>query len=240
MDDDFDLTADDTYPRADFAHANGSGSADPDEDDMDDSDDPARPLSTIPPAIISKFAISSSRRRPNILVTGTPGTGKSTTAELLALATNAQHIDVGRWVKERSLHDGWDEKWAAYVVDEDRVVDELEDKLAQGGVVVDYHGCDFFPERWFDLVVVLRTDNGTLYRRLEERNYPAHKLTENTTAEIMQVCLEEARGAYARSALCELRSDSSEDLDRNVEALAAWCEEWCEAAKEAQGGEDEE
>jgi len=34
---------------------------------------------------------------------------------------------------------------------------------------VDYHGCDFFPERWFDIVFVLRPNNTILYERLEQR-----------------------------------------------------------------------
>ena len=41
--------------------------------------------------------------------------------------------------------------------------------MAAGGNVVDYHGCDFFPERWFDLVIVLQTDNTVLWNRLEKR-----------------------------------------------------------------------
>ena len=50
-----------------------------------------------------------------------------------------------------------------------QVVDELEDQMCEGGNVVDYHGCEFFPERWFDIVFVLRTNNTTLYERLEQR-----------------------------------------------------------------------
>lgn len=41
--------------------------------------------------------------------------------------------------------------------------------MGDGGVIVDYHGCDFFPERWFQIVFVLRTDNTNLYSRLEGR-----------------------------------------------------------------------
>lgn len=48
-------------------------------------------------------------------------------------------------------------------------MDELEDKMGDGGVIIDYHGCDFFPERWFHIVFVLRTDNTSLYNRLESR-----------------------------------------------------------------------
>lgn len=41
--------------------------------------------------------------------------------------------------------------------------------MSEGGVIVDYHGCDFFPERWFHIVFVLRTENSFLYDRLESR-----------------------------------------------------------------------
>lgn len=41
--------------------------------------------------------------------------------------------------------------------------------MGDGGIIIDYHGCDFFPERWFDIVFVLRTDNTNLYNRLESR-----------------------------------------------------------------------
>lgn len=59
--------------------------------------------------------------------------------------------------------------------------------MATGGNVVEFHSVDFFPERWFDLVLVLRADNTVLYDRLKLRQYPDKKIEENVTAEIMQV-----------------------------------------------------
>lgn len=50
-----------------------------------------------------------------------------------------------------------------------QVIDELEEVMGEKGNIVEYHGCDFFPERWFDAVVVLRTDNTILYDRLQKR-----------------------------------------------------------------------
>lgn len=50
-----------------------------------------------------------------------------------------------------------------------QVCDELEDTMLDGGNIVDYHGCDVFPERWFDRVVVLQTDNSILHDRLTSR-----------------------------------------------------------------------
>ena len=59
-----------------------------------------------PPAFAFIFNLllimdGKSRRKPNILVTGTPGTGKTSTCEMLAEATGLKHINVGTWVKEK-------------------------------------------------------------------------------------------------------------------------------------------
>ncbi|MED6223562.1 Adenylate kinase isoenzyme 6 [Stylosanthes scabra] len=97
---------------------------------------------------------------------GTPGTGKTTTCTALTEATQLRHINVGDLVKEKNLHDGWDDDLDCYVINEDLVCDELEDQMEEGGNIVDYYGCDLFPERWFDCVVVLQTDNTVLYDRL--------------------------------------------------------------------------
>ncbi|KAE8666927.1 Adenylate kinase isoenzyme 6 [Hibiscus syriacus] len=133
------------------------------------------------------------RKSPNLLVTGTPGTGKTTTSTALAEATNLRHINIGDLVKEKNLHDGWDDDLQCHIINEDLVCDELEDVMEEGGNIVDYHGCNFFPERWFDLVVVLQTDNTVLYDRLSKRGYEGAKLSNNIECEIFQVLLEEAK-----------------------------------------------
>lgn len=65
--------------------------------------------------------MTGSRAGPNILITGTPGTGKTTTAELVAGATGLRHLNVGALVKEQELHSGWDEEFDCHVIDEDKV-----------------------------------------------------------------------------------------------------------------------
>jgi hypothetical protein len=60
-------------------------------------------------------------RKPNVLVTGTPGTGKTTTAQQAASGAGLRYINVGDWVKEKELHDGWDDEFDCYTVDEDKV-----------------------------------------------------------------------------------------------------------------------
>ena len=63
----------------------------------------------------------AARQRPNILVTGTPGTGKTTTCELLAAATGLRHINIGDVVKKEELHHGWDDEYNCFIIDEDKV-----------------------------------------------------------------------------------------------------------------------
>ncbi|KAI5433515.1 Adenylate kinase isoenzyme 6, partial [Lathyrus oleraceus] len=176
--------------------------------------------------LIGKCVVVMVGKRPNILVTGTPGTGKTTTATALAEATQLRHINIGELVKEKNLHDGWDDELDSYILNEDLVCDELEDVMENGGNIVDYHGCDFFPERWFDYVVVLQTDNTILYDRLTRRGYKESKLTNNVESEIFQVLLEEAKESYAEDKVIALKSNTIEDIDSNVATLTDWVRNW--------------
>ena len=56
-------------------------------------------------------------------------------------------------------------------------------------------------------------------------------------SEIMEVLLEEARGAYDEEIVVELRSDEAEDVEGNVERIENWIENWRrdQNAKEGQG-----
>ncbi|XP_022865772.1 adenylate kinase isoenzyme 6 homolog [Olea europaea var. sylvestris] len=166
------------------------------------------------------------REKPNILIAGTPGTGKTTTATALAESIQLRHINIGDLVKEKNLHDGWDDQFDCYLINEDLVCDELEDLMEEGGNIVDYHGGDFFPERWFDRVVVLQTENSMLYDRLTKRGYLGQKLTNNIECEIFQVLLEEAKGNYPEEIVVALKSDCIEDMNRNVATLTDWVRSW--------------
>ncbi|KAF8641120.1 hypothetical protein AX17_000762 [Amanita inopinata Kibby_2008] len=165
---------------------------------------------------------------PVIVITGTPGTGKSTHAQLLATESPIplKHINVGDWVRERGLYEAYDEEWQSYTVDEDKLLDELEPLVADGGIIIDWHTCEVFPERWPDLVVVLTCNHTTLWDRLEKRGYPLKKIQENNEAEIMEVVLDEARTSYPTEIVVDLKSESMEDLESNVNRIAEWISAW--------------
>ena len=169
----------------------------------------------------------ATRRLPNVLITGTPGCGKTTFCQALVAQESAlRAVDVGALVRDKQLHTGWDDEYQTYVLDEERLLDELEDEMEVGGRVVEYHSAELFPERWFDLVLVLRVDNSVLYSRLETRGYSERKLQDNVEAEIMQVILDEAREAYREEIVIELPSNTIEDIEANLARTGAWLAAW--------------
>jgi adenylate kinase len=162
-----------------------------------------------------------SPQRPNILITGTPGTGKTSLTELLVELSEGQltSINIGAIVKDKELHSGRDEKFDAFLIDEDAVVDAMEEKMVAGGVIVDHHGCDFFPERWFHVVVVLQTGTEALFDRLSARGYSKEKVEENMEAEIMRVVENEAKESYKEGMVAVLESNNTQDLQNNAELI---------------------
>ncbi|KAG8874735.1 factor activating pos9, partial [Tulasnella sp. 331] len=164
------------------------------------------------------------RQIPNVVITGTPGTGKSSHAQHLVETCSLplRHVNIGELVKEKRLYESYDSEWESYVVDDDKaspayrkVLDEIEPMTEEGGLILDWHTCDTFPERWVDLVVVLRCDHTVLWDRLEKRGYPLKKIQENNESEIMQTVLEDAKESYNEEIVVELKSEGIEDLESN-------------------------
>jgi adenylate kinase len=61
------------------------------------------------------------RKDPNIVVTGTPGVGKTTHCEMLAERTGLRHVSINQIVKDEKCHSGRDEEYKSWIVDEDKV-----------------------------------------------------------------------------------------------------------------------
>lgn len=168
------------------------------------------------------------RFQPNIIITGTPGCGKTSHAESLVseLGDKFTHYNISEVAKDRKCFESYDKEFDSHVVDEDKLLDSLEEDLREGGAVVDWHCCDIFPERLIDLVVVLKTDTSTLFERLQKRGYKDNKIQENLDCEIMEVILQDAAGAYIPEIVIPLGSNTVEDMEENVERISAWVQTW--------------
>ncbi|KAK6202378.1 AAA domain-containing protein [Scheffersomyces amazonensis] len=177
----------------------------------------------------------SRRYIPNIIITGTPGCGKTSHSESLVSQLNDeikvkgydfQHFSISDIAKERGCIDSYDEVLDTSVVDEDKLLDSLEPDLEKGGILVDWHCCEIFPERLIDLVVVLRTDNSLLYDRLKKRGYKDNKIQENLDCEIMEIIADEARRSYVPEIVIQLTSNSVEEMEDNVARIFEWTAAW--------------
>jgi adenylate kinase len=178
---------------------------------------------------------NNSRRRPNVLITGTPGVGKTALASLIVerLEPTFRHVNVGELIQQHKCYDGRDEALDTNILDEDKLLDIMEPLLQEAedenvGVVADFHVSEMFPERWFDLVLVLRASTEVLYDRLgsQGRGYSGRKLEENMHCEIMQVILDEAREAYDADIVHEVPSNTVEDMESNMKRIADWSKQW--------------
>lgn len=98
--------------------------------------------------------------------------------------------------------------------------------MEKGGQIVEYHGSEMFPERWFDIVFVLRTDNTVLYDRLTARGYEGKKLENNIQCEIFQTILDEARECYDEKIVHDLQSNTMEQMQSNVDRMCKWIQQW--------------
>ena len=150
-------------------------------------------------------------KRPNILITGTPGVGKTSLARAAAEATGLTFMNVGDLVKENKFITGKDEEYDSFVPDEDALLDYMEDLMVEGGNIVDYHSSELFPERWFNLVIVLRCTTENLFDRLTSRGYSDKKREENLNCEIMGIPLEEATESYHSNIIQTHQSNTVED-----------------------------
>ncbi|MFH0736970.1 MAG: AAA family ATPase [Candidatus Micrarchaeota archaeon] len=130
---------------------------------------------------------------PRIIITGTPGTGKSEVAKALAAELGLPLIDIKGLVREKKLAKR-DE------VDIPRLAKALGFLKKMPGFVAEGHlACEIrLPT---DFVIVLRTHPKALRKRLSKRGYGKKKLEENLLAEMLDYCSQRVVSEYPRKPL---------------------------------------
>lgn len=61
------------------------------------------------------------RTLPNIIITGTPGVGKTVHCDQVAQETGLRHLSINQVAKDRDCYDGFDQERQSWIVDEDKV-----------------------------------------------------------------------------------------------------------------------
>jgi adenylate kinase len=122
-----------------------------------------------------------------ILVTGTPGVGKTTLSQHISRELGIPTINVSDFIEKRGLHIRRSRKYDTLVYDPKKIRRELERELAEESFVVDTHDPEIVSFVQFDLIVLLRMRCSVLAKRYKERGYSEAKIRENLEAEIMEV-----------------------------------------------------
>jgi len=145
--------------------------------------------------------------RQLILVTGVPGTGKTTVSTLLATELGAEHIELTRLVREGGLSQGWDQERATVIADMKALRHAIANILnnTMNPLIIDGHySPDVAPREETTLVVVLRRAPWVIREELQIRGYSTHKVRENVETELLGTCLTDALAVQDPKKVCEI------------------------------------
>jgi len=131
-----------------------------------------------------------------IIVTGTPGTGKTTLSKKISKDKGYTYIDVNEIIKKNNLSDGFDKEKDCEIIDTDKLNEVLIKIIKESeNIVIDSHMSHYLPKEYVDKCIVTKCNLKELQRRLEKRGYSKEKIRENLDAEIFDTCNIEAQEA---------------------------------------------
>ena len=144
-----------------------------------------------------------------ILVSGTPGTGKTTLSKKLAKKLEYLYLDVNKIISKYKLSEGSDKIRKTKIIDVKKLnvglIKEIKliKKCINGknsinfkkikGIIIDSHLSHYLPRKYADLCIVAKCDINELNKRLKRKKFHKDKIQENLQAEIFDICLNEAK-----------------------------------------------
>ena len=130
-----------------------------------------------------------------LIVSGTPGTGKTTVSKNLLNYFEAKVISLNELAISENLVEKFDSKRETSIINNKKLVNFLikliEDyeKEDPEFLIIESHFSDIVPEHYIDFVIILRCDPDELYNRLKKRGYKREKIRENVQSEILGNCV---------------------------------------------------
>ena len=150
-----------------------------------------------------------------ILITGTPGTGKTTVSRLLSRKLNGIYINSGNIVRNGYFL-GLDIKRNSLIADIDKLqlfIDNMLLKIRKLTVIDSILPDIVSPENIL-LVVVLHATTDELYQRLNKKGFEVKKILENIDAELCKICAQDAIESYDLKRIFEI--DTTESSPRET------------------------
>jgi adenylate kinase len=136
---------------------------------------------------------------PRIVVTGTPGTGKTTISKILREKTGYLYVNTSKIALQKEHVTAYDYSRKTYIIDEEKLgqdINALLKKTKKGVIIETIYPCIIDSEN-IDYLVVLKTEPQILMERLGDRgNWPYKKISENVETEFMNSILNEIRECH--------------------------------------------
>ena len=129
-----------------------------------------------------------------IVISGTPGTGKTSISKEISNIINARVISLNKLAISENLTIEFDELRDTYLINEAKVKKWLKNLIKEikkesvNYLIIESHLSDITPNKFIDYAVILRCDPDELYNRLELRGYKKEKIIENVQSEILGTC----------------------------------------------------
>ena len=124
-----------------------------------------------------------------IILTGTPGTGKSTLMEILREELKYPVFNINQVIIENELFDRRDEERDTLILNEEKIekyfIKFIDSLPNDAKVIVNGHYFEFIHRQFISMIIILRTHPEALLDRLEKRKYKVSKIQENVQAEIL-------------------------------------------------------
>ncbi|NHK33104.1 MAG: AAA family ATPase [Asgard group archaeon] len=145
-----------------------------------------------------------------ILLSGTPGVGKTTISKLLKL-NGYSVLNFNDFIIQHGLYFGYDHSRESVIIDEDVLKSKIEIELNQfdGLLFIEGHTSEIVPKEYVKFAFILRCNPSVLRDRLTlTRDYSVDKIKENVQAEIMDECFIAMQEQLPSSQILEI--DTSE------------------------------
>ncbi len=156
-----------------------------------------------------------------IVVTGTPGTGKTSIGRLLSEKIRGHYINLSDLVLTEKMYVGYDEDRESYIIDEKivvRKIRELYSTIKEDFLIIDTHYPEVVPGDIVYAYIVLRIKPSELKKRLVNRGWKTMKVVENVEAELLGSCSISVRSVGSKAIIVEV-DVSNGDPEKVVEKI---------------------